>query len=86
MFRLESRKLRSAAVAAEMALQALREESEDLYQEAIQPDVFALPHSWKGPMHTPPIEGYEAPDGEYTDTTKDFEDQPHVDVFETMKV
>ena len=117
---IELQKLKAAAVAQQKALEALREESEELYQEAIQvsvnnadiqltlnigqffifyncvllfnftmvlvvvdkfnmffqPDPSVLPHSWRGPLNTPPIKGYEAPDGEYKDTTKDYMDQP----------
>lgn len=47
------------------ALQELRLESEELYQEAIQPDISILPITVKGPVATPPIEGYVSPDGEY---------------------
>ena len=47
--------------------------------------MFALPHSWQGPLNTPPIAGYEPPDGEYTDTTKDFEDQPQLSLLENIK-
>ncbi|KAL9896705.1 mitochondrial ribosomal protein L40 isoform 2-T2 [Glossina fuscipes fuscipes] len=47
------------------ALDELRLESEELYQEAIQPDVSLLPVRVKGPVATPPIEGYNSPDGDY---------------------
>uniref|UniRef100_A0A1A9WT43 Large ribosomal subunit protein mL40 n=1 Tax=Glossina brevipalpis TaxID=37001 RepID=A0A1A9WT43_9MUSC len=47
------------------ALDELRLESEELYQEAIQPDVSLLPIKVKGPVATPPIEDYNSPDGDY---------------------
>lgn len=47
------------------ALQELRLESEELYQEAIQPDMSLLPVTVKGPVTTPPIQNYDSPDGEY---------------------
>ncbi|KYM97071.1 39S ribosomal protein L40, mitochondrial [Cyphomyrmex costatus] len=55
------------------ALDELRAESEDLYQEAIQLDLEFLPHTAKGPLKTPPIENYDNPDGEYTNTTRKFD-------------
>ncbi|XP_073819374.1 mitochondrial ribosomal protein L40 [Musca autumnalis] len=47
------------------ALEELRLESEELYQEAIQPDMTLLPVKIKGPVATPPISNYASPDGEY---------------------
>ncbi|XP_013098138.1 large ribosomal subunit protein mL40 [Stomoxys calcitrans] len=47
------------------ALDELRLESEELYQEAIQPDMTVLPVKMKGPVATPPIKDYVSPDGEY---------------------
>jgi large subunit ribosomal protein L40 len=55
------------------ALQELRRESEQLYQQAIQLDEALIPFDFKGPMETPPIKGYVAPDGEYVDTTRKFD-------------
>ncbi|KYN18461.1 PREDICTED: 39S ribosomal protein L40, mitochondrial [Trachymyrmex cornetzi] len=55
------------------ALDELRAESEDLYQEAIQLDLGLLPYTAKGPLKTPPIENYDSPDGEYTNTTRIFD-------------
>lgn len=51
--------------AQEKALSELRFVSEDLYQEAIQPDLNLVPFKAVGPVATPPIENYESPDGEY---------------------
>uniref|UniRef100_A0A1B6JCZ3 Large ribosomal subunit protein mL40 n=1 Tax=Homalodisca liturata TaxID=320908 RepID=A0A1B6JCZ3_9HEMI len=52
------------------ALNELRQESEELYQEAIQIDHALLPFVVQGPVVTPPIPDYESPDGEYVDITK----------------
>ncbi|KAF7280956.1 hypothetical protein GWI33_005289 [Rhynchophorus ferrugineus] len=52
------------------ALDELRNESEELYQEAIQPDFHLLPYKSVGPVETPRIENYDAPDGEYKDISK----------------
>ncbi|KAK3581718.1 hypothetical protein CHS0354_015349 [Potamilus streckersoni] len=54
------------------ALRELREESEELYQQAIQTDNNSLPFEWQGPTATPPFEGYDSPDGEYVDTTRKY--------------
>ncbi|KAL3887298.1 hypothetical protein ACJMK2_027240 [Sinanodonta woodiana] len=54
------------------ALKELREESEELYQQAIQIDNNSLLYEWHGPVSTPPIEGYDSPDGEYVDTTRQY--------------
>jgi len=55
------------------ALEQLKAESEELYLKAIEVDEGLL--RWSSPIitSTPPIEGYEAPDGEHNDVTKTFE-------------
>ncbi|XP_065081551.1 large ribosomal subunit protein mL40 [Ochlerotatus camptorhynchus] len=55
------------------ALNELRLESEELYQSAVQVDEGLVPFQAVGPVVTPPIEGYEMPDGEYLDVSKKFE-------------
>ncbi|XP_029167604.1 39S ribosomal protein L40, mitochondrial [Nylanderia fulva] len=55
------------------ALDELRAESEELYQEAIQVDLGLLPYTAKGPSKTPAIENYDSPDGEYTNVTRKYE-------------
>lgn len=45
----------------ERALIELRQESEELYQAAIQPDDLMLPMEVKGPVYTAPIKNYESP-------------------------
>lgn len=55
------------------ALDELRAESEELYQEAIQPDISFIPFYAKAPVATPPIEQYDSPDGEYFDVSRKWE-------------
>lgn len=55
------------------ALQELRLESEELYQQAIQPDMDMIPFTAVGPVQTPPIEGYNYVDGDYSDITKKYD-------------
>lgn len=59
--------------AQQKALDELRLESEELYQEAIQIDPTLLPFATKGPLATPPLEKYESPDGDYSDISRNFE-------------
>lgn len=53
--------------AQKRALDQLYEVSEELYNEAVMPDLSLLPYQVKGPVATPPIKNYESPDGEYVD-------------------
>ncbi|XP_030763429.1 39S ribosomal protein L40, mitochondrial [Sitophilus oryzae] len=59
--------------AQQRALDQLRKESEELYQEAIQPDFHLIPFKSVGPVETPSIEKYDVPDGEYVDISKKWE-------------
>lgn len=58
---------------ANRALEELHKESEELWLEAIQLDPMLLPYRAKGPVRTPPIKDFDAPDGEYIDETKKWE-------------
>merc|ERR1712059_4316 len=49
-------------------LEQLRKESVPLYMSAIQFDLDLMPLTLKGPVATPPIQGY-IQDGEYKETT-----------------
>ncbi|KAG1687709.1 39S ribosomal protein L40, mitochondrial [Nymphon striatum] len=69
----EAQMIRRLITAQDQALQALREESEDLYQAATQIDSNLLPFKCDGPTETPPITNYESPDGDYLDVTKRFD-------------
>lgn len=55
------------------ALQELRFESEELYQQAIQHDSEMIPFVAKGPVQTPPLKDYTYVDGDYNDITKKYE-------------
>lgn len=55
------------------ALDELRFESEELYQQAIQHDLEMVPIVINGPVATPPIKNYEFVDGDYIDATKVYE-------------
>lgn len=55
------------------ALQELRFESEELYQQAIQPDIDMIPFVAKGPVNTPPLKDYVYVDGDYNDITKRYD-------------
>lgn len=59
--------------AQQKALQELRAESEELYQEAVQPDATFLPYYAVGPVLTPPIKDYASPDGDYQDVSQKWE-------------
>ncbi|XP_026494389.2 large ribosomal subunit protein mL40 [Vanessa tameamea] len=52
------------------ALDMLYEESEELYNEAIMPDLQLIPYTVSGTYATPPIKNYNSPDGEYFDVSK----------------
>nr|CAH7769803.1 unnamed protein product [Callosobruchus chinensis] len=52
------------------ALDELQKESPELYNEAIQFDFQLMNYKFQGPVETPPIEGYDAPDGDYQDKSK----------------
>lgn len=60
-------------MAQQKALQELRFESNDLYEEAIQPDSNLVPFHVEGPTATPPIDKYESPDGEYANVSKKWD-------------
>ncbi|KAL4717911.1 hypothetical protein ACJJTC_001329 [Scirpophaga incertulas] len=55
------------------ALEKLYEESEELYDEAVMPDLSLIPFTINGPVATPPIKNYESPDGDYIDVSKKWE-------------
>ncbi|XP_052253927.1 39S ribosomal protein L40, mitochondrial-like isoform X5 [Dreissena polymorpha] len=57
------------------ALSKLRQESEELYKQAVKLDPALMNHAVAGPLHTPPIAGYMAEDGKWIDHTDYFEDK-----------
>ncbi|CAI2349087.1 unnamed protein product [Caenorhabditis sp. 36 PRJEB53466] len=54
------------------ALAELKKLSPELYEAAVQPAHGDLPLVYQGPSLTPPIKNYEAPDGDYIDTTRNW--------------
>ncbi|XP_021923104.1 39S ribosomal protein L40, mitochondrial isoform X2 [Zootermopsis nevadensis] len=56
--------------AQQKALDELHQESEELYEAAIQINPTQIPFIVRGPVQTPPIKGYDSPDGEFTDVSK----------------
>lgn len=66
----EMETIQSLMKAQEQALNELRLESEELYQGAIQRDDDLFPFERQEPTYTPPLPGYEAPDGKCNDITK----------------
>ncbi|XP_044296612.1 39S ribosomal protein L40, mitochondrial [Varanus komodoensis] len=70
--RAEMRAIKSLMDAQEAALKELRHESEELYQAAIQRDNSLFPFERQEPTVTPPLPGYEAPDGKCIDVTKTY--------------
>ncbi len=65
------------------ALEALREESQELYKMAIAPDATLLPFKAVGPAETPAISDFFQ-DGEYADTTRQYAIQ-YADIEAFMK-
>jgi len=61
------------ANAQKKALDELRFESEELYQQAIQADIGMIPIVCVGPVNTPPMNDYPYIDGDYIDKTKIFQ-------------
>ncbi|CAG9764304.1 unnamed protein product [Ceutorhynchus assimilis] len=52
------------------AVHELKNESEELYQEAIQPDFHMVPLKSIGPVEMPAINNYQVPDGDYQDVNR----------------
>ena len=67
----EIRQLDSVIISQQEALDVLREESEELYSQAIKPDLSLLPFQCSGPTRTPPIPDHFV-DGTAEDITKKF--------------
>jgi large subunit ribosomal protein L40 len=69
----ENRTITRIRESQQHALDELRKESEELYQQAVQVDDQLIPFVHRGPVETPPIKGYVAADGEYINTTRKFD-------------
>ncbi|PBC28228.1 39S ribosomal protein L40 [Apis cerana cerana] len=61
--------IKSILSSQETALKELKAISKQLYKKAVEFDDSYLPYDVIGPVHTPPIENYDTPDGEYIETT-----------------
>lgn len=66
----EAAMLERVVAAQQKALDMLKEESQELYDAAIQVDNGLFPFAQRAIVSTPPIKHYEAPDGKYVETTK----------------
>ncbi|KAK6483674.1 39S ribosomal protein L40 [Huso huso] len=66
----EMKTISDALEAQREALEELRLESEELYQAALKRDQRLFPYESQGPCYTPPIPGYQAPEGKFNDITK----------------
>ncbi|NXJ67447.1 RM40 protein, partial [Rostratula benghalensis] len=66
----EKAALQALRGAQEEALRELRLESEELYQAALCRDPGLFPFQREGPDYTPPLPGYDPPEGKCVDVTK----------------
>ncbi|XP_037536191.1 39S ribosomal protein L40, mitochondrial [Nematolebias whitei] len=66
----EMEAIKLALEAQRQALEELKLESEELFHAALTPDPLLFPFTYEGPVYTPPISNYYAPDGKYNDITK----------------
>ncbi|NXI15433.1 RM40 protein, partial [Irena cyanogastra] len=66
----EKKAIKTLVECQQEALKELRLESEELYQAAIRRDEGLFPFQREGPTHTPPLPGYDPPEGKCTDITK----------------
>ncbi|KAM4649284.1 large ribosomal subunit protein mL40 [Amazona ochrocephala] len=66
----EKKAIQSMVEAQQEALKELRLESEELYQAAIRRDERLFPFERDGPSYTPPLPGYDPPEGKCVDITK----------------
>ncbi|CAF2410083.1 unnamed protein product [Rotaria sp. Silwood2] len=69
----------------ESALEQLKIESEELYEQALQVDSKLIPFLRRGPLYSLPNQNYDAPDGDYFDTTNYFTKGFGVNFMEHMK-
>lgn len=66
----EKKAIQTLVESQQEALKELRLESEELYQAAIRRDEGLLPFERDGPNYTPPLPGYDPPEGKCIDITK----------------
>ncbi|CAI5444780.1 unnamed protein product [Caenorhabditis angaria] len=70
--RLDDKWIAGVIASQRKALNELKKLDPKLYESAIQPAPGDLPLIIQGPSLTPPIKNYEAPDGDYIDTTRNW--------------
>ncbi|KAJ7412045.1 39S ribosomal protein L40, mitochondrial [Willisornis vidua] len=66
----EKKAIQSLVESQQEALQELRLESEQLFQAALRRDERLFPFERDGPTYTPPLPGYDPPEGKCVDITK----------------
>ncbi|NXF03923.1 RM40 protein, partial [Smithornis capensis] len=66
----EKKAIQTLVESQQEALKELRLESEELYQAAILRDEGLFPFERDGPSYTPPLPGYDPPEGRCVDVTK----------------
>ncbi|NXP66153.1 RM40 protein, partial [Chloropsis cyanopogon] len=66
----EKKAIQALVESQQEALQELRLESEELFQAAIRRDEGLFPFEREGPSYTPPLPGYDPPEGKCADITK----------------
>ncbi|NXF95781.1 RM40 protein, partial [Eubucco bourcierii] len=66
----EKKAIQTLVEAQQEALKELRLESEELYEAAIKRDEGLFPFERDGPNYTPPLPGYDPPEGKCIDITK----------------
>lgn len=66
----EKKAIKALVESQQEALRELQLESEELYQAAILRDERLFPFEREGPSYTPPLPGYDPPEGKCIDITK----------------
>lgn len=66
----EKKAIKALVESQQEALKELRLESEELYQAAVLRDERLFPFERDGPTYTPPLPGYDPPEGKCIDITK----------------
>ncbi|XP_030089442.2 39S ribosomal protein L40, mitochondrial [Serinus canaria] len=66
----EKKAIKALVESQQEALRELQLESEELYQAAILRDEGLFPFEREGPTYTPPLPGYDPPEGKCVDITK----------------
>ncbi|NXR65759.1 RM40 protein, partial [Rhadina sibilatrix] len=66
----EKQAIKALVESQQEALKELRLESEELYEAAIRRDEGLFPFQRDGPSYTPPLAGYDPPEGKCIDITK----------------